>query len=178
MGFQRSSIRRIAADAGVDPALVHHYYGNKKELFLAAVEAPFDPSQIIPDVVAGGLEGLGERLVTGFVNVWDSPLGVRAVAFIRSAVADPHSAPLMEEFILTQVVSTALREVDATVDSPQLRGSLIASQLLGLATTRYLFRLSPLTSLSAAQLAKIYGPTIQRYLTMDLAQLHDVTAHA
>src|SRR3982751_4531747 len=74
-GFDKASIRHIATSAGVDPALVHHYFGAKDQLFLAAVEAPADPAKLVPQIAAGGVDGFGERLVRTFLGLWDSPAG-------------------------------------------------------------------------------------------------------
>ena len=76
-GFDGASIRLIAAGAGVDPALVHHYFGTKDQLFLDAMQAPIDPAQIIPQALAGGVDGVGERLVRTLLGVWDSRPAVR-----------------------------------------------------------------------------------------------------
>lgn len=170
-GFERSSIRRIATDAGVDPALVHHYFGTKDNLFLAAVEAPFDPSRVLPQVFAEGIDQVGEGLVSAFITLWDSPDGERAVAFLRSAVTHPDVASLMRQFLTIQIIDRVLGRVDAHIDHRQLRGGLVASQLLGLAFMRYLLRLPPLVDLPADRVARLYGPTVQRYITMDAAEL-------
>ncbi|MFD0559672.1 TetR family transcriptional regulator [Stackebrandtia endophytica] len=171
-GYERSSIRRIATAAEVDPALIHHYFGTKDKLFLEAVEAPFDPKTVIPEVFGPGITDVGERLVRAFIGVWDSPNGTRAEAFLRSAVNHPFMSKLVEQFILNHIIKTALNNLDAEIDHVSVRGSLIASQLLGLAVARYLVKLSAIRDLSPDTLAKIYGPTIQRYLEMDLTDLH------
>src|SRR6266545_3836915 len=85
-GYDRASIRAIATSAGVDPALVHHYFGTKEELFLATVNAPIDPREVIPEILAGSRDEIGERLVRMFVRVWDSPTGTAAAALLRSAM--------------------------------------------------------------------------------------------
>jgi AcrR family transcriptional regulator len=170
-GFERSSIRRIAADAGVDPALVHHYFGTKDQLFLAAVEAPFDPGQVLPQLYACGIGDIGERLVSTFIEIWDSPTGNRAAAFVRSAVNHPQMSKLVQQFFMTQIVDNALRKINPDLDHPQLRGSLVASQLLGLAVTRYILKFQPLADMSVSELVRIYGPTVQRYITMDIDDL-------
>ncbi|HEY0689801.1 MAG TPA: helix-turn-helix domain-containing protein, partial [Kribbella sp.] len=74
-GYDAASIRVIAAAAGVDPALVHHYFGTKDQLFLDAMRVPVDPTMVIPMVLAGGIDGVGERLVRNLLTVWDSPVG-------------------------------------------------------------------------------------------------------
>lgn len=171
-GFERSSIRRIAAAAGVDPALIHHYFGTKDKLFLAAIQAPFDPGEMIPQVFKEGRDHLGERLITTFVTLWDSPFGNRAAAFLRSALTDPRMSALVRQFLTTQVIRKGLAHVNPRLDHPDLRGALVASQLLGLALTRYILKVPALIELPVADLARLYGPTIDRYVTMDIHSLN------
>nr|WP_041624811.1 TetR family transcriptional regulator [Stackebrandtia nassauensis] len=170
-GFERSSIRRIAAAAGVDPALIHHYFGTKDKLFLAAIEAPFDPGEMIPKVFKHGSTNLGEHLIRTFVGIWDSPTGNRAAAFLRSAVTHPRMSKLVQQFLTNQVIRKGLSQVNPELDNIDLRGAMVASQLLGLALTRYILKVQALVDLSADELAAIYGPTIDRYVTMDLKDL-------
>lgn len=168
-GFDRSSVRQIATAADVDPALVHHYFKTKDNLFLEAVQAPFDPSAVIPKVFEPGIEGAGERLIGAFIGVWDSH-GKQAEAFLRSAINHSIMSTLVEQFILNHIIKNALKNLDADLDHIEVRGNLIASQLLGLAVTRYLVKLSALRRMDVDTLAKLYGPTIQRYLEMDLTE--------
>lgn len=172
-GFERSSIRRIAAAAGVDPALIHHYFGTKDKLFLAAVEAPFDPAEMIPKVFQPGRPDLGTHLVRTFVGIWDSEVGNRAAAFLRTALTHPEMSVLVRQFLTTQIIRKGLANVNPQLDNPDLRGSLVASQLLGLAFIRYILKVPALAELPAAAVAQIYGPTIDRYVTMDLDSLDD-----
>lgn len=90
-GFDGSTIRGIAGTAGVDPALVHHYFGSKDQLFLAAMQAPIDPRELLPKVLDGDRDGIGERLVRMFLTVWDSPVGTagRPCCAPRSATSGP-----------------------------------------------------------------------------------------
>ncbi|HZE39556.1 MAG TPA: TetR family transcriptional regulator [Stackebrandtia sp.] len=175
-GFERSSIRRIANDAGVDPALVHHYFGTKDQLFLAAIEAPFDPMEVLPKVLAGGEDQLGENLIRFFLSIWDSPTGNRAAAFLRSAITRPEMSHLVRQFITTQIVRRGLKLKFPELDHAELRGALVASQLLGMAVTRHIFGIEALTRLTVDELAAIYGPTVQRYITMDFAELRNQDA--
>ena len=170
-GFERSSIRRIAADAGVDPALVHHYFGTKDKLFLAAVEAPFNPGEMIPQVFSHGRDNIGEHLVRTFIGIWDSPVGNRAAAFLRSAITHPQMSKLVEQFLTTQVIRKGLSELDDQIDYVDLRGGLVASQLLGLALTRYILKVDALVSLSVDELVDLYAPTFDRYINMDVSSL-------
>lgn len=167
-GFDGASIRTIAAGAGVDPALVHHYFGAKDKLFLAAMNVPFNPSELLPQILAGGSEGVGERLVGTFLRVWDSPAGTAAVALLRSAVSNEWTARLMREFVVTQILRRAMHGLDLPPAEAPLRTSLVASQLVGLAVARYLLRFEPLASASAEVVVAAIAPTVQRYLTGDL----------
>jgi AcrR family transcriptional regulator len=164
-GFDGATVRGIASAAGVDPALVHHYFGTKDALFLAAVDAPADPEELLPEVLDGDPAQLGENVVRLFLRVWDGPMRPAGLALVRSAVANEWSARLLREFLTSRV----LRRVVATLDAPdaerEARGALVASQLVGLVMTRYVLRLEPLASADAATLVATTGPTLQRYLT-------------
>jgi len=162
-GYEGTTIRGIAAQAKVDPALVMHYFDSKDGIFRAAVQFPVDPAEFIPRLVAPGLEGLGERLVRFFVETWDSPTGSPLLALIRSAVGNEDGADLLREFVTREVLGRLARALD--LDQPQLRAALVASQLIGLAMLRYVVRVEPLASASAAELVAWLGPTLQRYLT-------------
>ncbi|ASW55993.1 TetR family transcriptional regulator [Plantactinospora sp. KBS50] len=168
-GFDNASIRAIAAAAGVDPALVHHYFGTKDQLFLAVMDSPFDPGMLIPNLVAEGRAGLGERLVRTFVTIWDSPAGSVGVALVRSAVSSEWSARLFREFLTTQILRRALAGLDLAPAEAPLRISLVASQLAGLAMTRYVIRLEPLASAPPETVVAAIGPNIQRYLDGELS---------
>jgi AcrR family transcriptional regulator len=164
-GFDGASIRVIAADAGVDPALVHHYFGSKDKLFLAAIEAPADPEELLPEALAGGPDQLGANIVRLLVKVWDGPTRAAGLALVRSAVSNEWTARLLREFLVAQV----LRRVVGTLGLPpaegEARGSLVASQLIGVVMTRYVLQVEPLASASAEELVAAVGPTVQRYLT-------------
>ncbi|MGC4749276.1 TetR family transcriptional regulator [Micromonospora sp. DT201] len=164
-GFDAASIRAIAGTAEVDPALVHHYFGSKDQLFLAAMNFPFDPGQLVPEVLAGDRDGLGERMVRTFLGVWDSPAGSAGVALLRSAVSNEWTARLLREFITTQVLRRVLEQLDVDPAQLPLRGSLVATQIIGLAMMRHVVRLEPVASADPETLAATIGPTIQRYLT-------------
>jgi AcrR family transcriptional regulator len=173
-GFESASIRRIAARAGVDPALVHHYFGTKEDLFRTAAAAPIDPATFFPQIWAGDPEGLGERIVRAFLGVWEDPeTGPAIRATVRRAVADERSAVLLREFFATLVVRRIVHELgaDKTPEEGALRASLVASQLFGVALGRYLLRLQPLADLPVETIVTAIAPTVQRYLTADLAGL-------
>ena len=164
-GFDGATIRGIATAAGVDPALVHHYFGNKDKLFLAAIEAPVNPAELLPQVLAGGRDNLGENIVRLLLRVWDGPMRPAALALVRSAVGNEWMAKLLREFLVSQI----LRHVVGTLGLPtaerEARGSLAASQLIGLVMARYVLKVEPLASATPESLVAAIGPNVQRYLT-------------
>jgi AcrR family transcriptional regulator len=172
-GFDGASIRAIATGAGVDPALVHHYFGTKDQLFLAAMNAPVDPRELIPQALAGGREEVGERLVRLFLSVWDSPAGVAGVALLRSAVSNEWTARLMREFVVTQILRRALEHLDLDPKEAPLRASLVATQMAGLGLVRYILKVEPLASAPAETVVAAVGPNVQRYITGDLSAAFD-----
>ncbi|MFI0795610.1 TetR family transcriptional regulator [Micromonospora rubida] len=168
-GFDATSIRSIAGTAGVDPALVHHYFGGKDRLFLAAMDAPLDPGELLPRMLGGDADGVGERLVRTFLEVWDSPAGAAAVALLRSGMSNEWTARLLREFLVTQVLRRILDHLGVAPAERALRGSLVATQMIGLAMMRHVIRLEPVASAPAETLVAAIAPTVQRYLRGDLS---------
>lgn len=162
-GFEAATIRGIAASARVDPRLVLHYFGSKDGVFRAAMHFPFDPAEELPALLAPGVDGLGERLVRFFIRVWDSPSGARAHALLRSIVSSSAAAALMRDFVHREVLARVAESLD--IPDPQLRASLAASQLMGVAILRYVVRVEPLASATPDELAAWIGPTLHRYFT-------------
>jgi AcrR family transcriptional regulator len=167
-GYQQATIRGVAELAGVDPALVHHYFGTKQDLFVAAVELPINPIEQLMAVLADEPDRIGQRIVEVFLSIWDhaadrSPL----LALIRSAVGDDRAAAMLREFITEEVLGQLARRLGSP--DARLRATLVGSQLIGLAMARYIVRVEPLASTPAAELAAAVGPTVQRYLTGDVA---------
>ncbi len=165
-GFRGTTIRAVAASAGVDPALVHHYFGTKDDLFLAALEMPVDPREVLAPVVALGPDGAGERLLRTFLSVWDDPdIQVRLLAVVRSVLSED-GATLLKEGFIPVVVGPVLAQLVA--DRPDVRVPLVASQIVGLVVTRYLIALPPMATMPADDVVARIGPVIQHYLTGDL----------
>jgi AcrR family transcriptional regulator len=162
-GYEGGTVRGIAAEAGVDPSLVMHYFGSKEGMFRAAMDFPVDPAEFIPRLLAPGLDGLGERLVRFFLETWDSPAGSPLLGLIRSVVGSERAATMLREFISREVLGRIAEALD--LDQPQLRASLAGSQLIGLAMLRYVVKLEPLASAPPKQVATWVAPAIQRYLT-------------
>jgi AcrR family transcriptional regulator len=166
-GFDSTSVRAVAARAGVDPALVHHYFGTKSGLFAAAMELPFDPGAAVPALLEPGLADLGERLVRFFLRVWDEPgPRDRIQAILRSALTEESAAALLRDFVTREILGRVAAAVD-TPDAP-LRAALTGSQLVGLGLLRYIVRVEPLASADADAVVAAIAPTIQRYLTGDI----------
>ncbi len=162
-GFDKATVRSIATSAGVDPALVHHYFGSKDDLLLAALEVPFDPRRLIATLTADGIAGLGSRIIVQFLSVWDDEqMQAPMVAVLRSSLTSPAAAAQLREG-LVRMIMTPIAHLIGEDDAP-LRAQLVASQLLGLAVTRYVLRLEPLASADAAALVQPVGTTLQRYL--------------
>ncbi|MEU1982847.1 TetR family transcriptional regulator [Nocardia sp. NPDC019395] len=168
-GFDKTSIRAVAADAGVDPALVHHYFGTKQQLFAAVVELPIDPEIVLQQVDATPLDELGETMVRAVVSLWDSPEGAGAVALLRSLVAGGEVS-LVRDFLLSVVFERIRSRIATDADDGRLRVALAASQMAGVAVTRKILRVGPITDLPVDQLAAAVGPTLQRYLTGDIGK--------
>jgi AcrR family transcriptional regulator len=165
-GFDGASVRTIAASAGVDPALVHHYFGTKERLFLETVGAPVNPAELVPSVLDGERAAIGERLVRLFLRVWDDPAtGPRIVAIVRSALAHDWSARMLREFVVSQVLRRVVAAAGVPPDEAPVRAALVASQMIGLGIARYVVKLEPLASADTEEVAAMVGPTIQRYLT-------------
>lgn len=163
-GFDKTSVRSVASGAGVDPALVHHYFGTKRDLFLASVDIPVDPSQVIAPVLEMPTSDVGRHLARAVFSVWESPHRPAVVAAFRSAMAG--NEPNLIRTFLMEVV---LRDLGPRVNNPPgtglLRMQLVASQMAGVLVTRYILEFEPLVSLSLDDLVEIVAPTLQRYLT-------------
>lgn len=163
-GYGATSVRAVARTAGVDPSLVLHFFGSKDGLFEAALELPLDPATVVAGLLAGGVDGLGERVVRTFLGVWDATPGQGPMlAMLRSAVSHEDSAAMLRDLLLRVILRPLA--LGAGADHPDLRAALLASQVVGLALTRYVLRFEPVASADADTLAPLLGPTLQRYLT-------------
>jgi AcrR family transcriptional regulator len=162
-GYDGATLRGIAAAAKVDPALVLHYFGSKEHLFVAALEFPLDPAEVVPRLLAPGLDGLGERMVMFFLEAWDAPDGRPFIGLLRSIAANERAAEMMRQFIAREVIGRVAASLK--LDQPELRAALAGSQLVGIAVLRYVIRLEPIASADPAVLAQRVGPAIQRYFT-------------
>ncbi|WP_130289735.1 TetR family transcriptional regulator [Pseudonocardia sediminis] len=168
-GFEGATVRRIAERAGVDAAMVNHWFGGKESLFTASLDIPLDPAMIRDEVVPGDPGQLGHRIVHRFLTIWDGADGTGAgplLALLRSVTAHPAAARMLREFVTRAIIGPVVSR--AAPDRHAERGSLVASQLVGLAMVRYVVRLEPLASASHDEVATALAPTLQRYLTGDI----------
>jgi len=161
-GYAAASVRGIAREAGVDPALVHHYFGTKEQVFVAAMELPFDPAERLPEVLAGDPAQLGERLVRLFVSIWDEPdFRAPMLGLLRSALTGEQGATMLREF----VGGALLGRVAAVVgDIDPLRVQAAAAQMVGVVLLRHVVRLEPIASASQEDLVALVAPVVQRHL--------------
>jgi AcrR family transcriptional regulator len=165
VGYDRATIRRIAAQAGIDAALVHRRFGSKLDLFLAAVGLPEDLTELLVSTVAGDHGGLGARVVQAFVELWDNaPLQAASfTGLIRLATSDTPVAGLLSGYLRGNL-ATALA-ASLGIDDAERRIGLVASQLLGIGIARYVLRLEPLASAAPSAIAAELGSAVQHLLT-------------
>ena len=209
-GYDGATIRSIAADAGVDPALVHHFFGTKERLFVAAMRLPVVPSELLAAALAPAAPdrgaSLGEQMIKTVLGAWEDP-DVRGVflGMLRSALTSEQAAAMLREFVSEVILGPVARAAAAaTGTSPadagaaggtgrpaaagdagaaagtgqsaaagdtadaEYRAGMVASQVIGLAVTRYVLALGPVASASPQDLAATIGPTLQRYLTGEI----------
>lgn len=154
----------MAARANIDAAMVHRHFGTKQQLLLAAIGLPRDLTDVLAGTLPGDVAGVGERVVRGFVELWDTaPLHSASFhGMLRLATSSPASASALRDY-LTGTIGVALaRTLDEHI--PEQRVGLVGSQLLGIAVARYLFRLEPLASATPQEIAVELGWIVQQLL--------------
>ena len=162
-GYDGATIRSIAARAGVDSALVHHYFGTKADLFAEAVGIPLRPDIDVPGIVAGPRDEVGERLIRYVLEAFEQPeVRRRGVMLLRTAIGSRVTTPLLAGFLARELLSRISRSLD--VDDADLRASLVASQIAGMLIARYVLKLPALAAAPVDDLVARVGPTVQRYL--------------
>jgi AcrR family transcriptional regulator len=162
-GYDATSMRAIAAEAGVDPALVHHYFGGKEQLFAACMQLPLDPSVELPDLLAGDQAEIGARLVRLQLRLWSEEGGRDSMmALVRSAASNEQAAAMMREFV-TSVLLARLSPAVGTGEDAPLRAAGAASQLIGMAFARYVVKVPALAEASEEALVRTVGPAVQSY---------------
>jgi AcrR family transcriptional regulator len=166
-GYEGATVRAIAAKAGVDAAMVNHWFGGKDSLFAQSVlKLPFEPQELVGALLDGDQATLGERIVRRFVTVWDSTAGGTFPALVRSLASHDQAAMGLRDFLVEAILSRIIAGLET--DHPQLRATLCASQLIGIGMVRYVAEFEPLSSAEAETVVAAVAPNLQRYLTGDL----------
>ncbi|KRE59255.1 TetR family transcriptional regulator [Arthrobacter sp. Soil736] len=164
-GFEGTSLRHVARKAGVDPAMVHHFFSGKDELFAQSVGLPADPAQVFAGVAAFEPAQRAEAIVRALLRLWDSPAQHSLLAFVRGTIGSTAKTALLRDLVARTVLPRILAGVPGTAEEVAMRGNLMGSQLVGLVLVRYVVRLEPLGSASQDDVVRLVAPNIQRYLT-------------
>ena len=160
-GFTGASMRAIAAEAGVDASLISHYFGDKSQLLVATMQLPINPIEKIASVVKGGPSGMGARLLRTFLEAWDPHRDVFSTLVRTTLGSGDGQAPMLQ--LARNVLITSLLSV-LEGDDRELRANLIAGQLIGMATMRYVVRLEPLADATVDEVVRLYAPGMQRLM--------------
>jgi AcrR family transcriptional regulator len=162
-GYHAVTMRAIAADAGVDLALISYYFGSKRGLFGAAMALVANPAEALAVAVAGDPATLGQRALRTMVAAWDSPeSGPALLAMLRNAVTDAPYAGLVKEVMEREVIERVADRLGGA--HARARAMAFCSQMAGIITTRYLLRLEPIASMSADEVVRHFGPPLRRAL--------------
>ncbi len=164
LGYRRTTLRGVARLAGVDPRLVLHYFGSKRQLFIESVRLPVDPDALFEHLFAGGPETVGERAAVALLAIMEEPATQGAmVGLIRAAASEPEGAQLIREILTDRILMPLAQRVGG--ENPELRASLMATQFVGLAMGRHIVQIRPLTTASRQQLVRAIAPVFDHYLT-------------
>ncbi|MGH3996493.1 MAG: TetR family transcriptional regulator, partial [Pseudonocardiaceae bacterium] len=165
-GFDGATVRAIAQRAGVDPAMVNHWFGGKDGLFVAALEIPINPGEIVHRILDGDPEQVAARLLRTFLSVWDANGGGALAALMRSVASHEEAARMMREFVSRVIIGKIVSAV--APDRSELRAALGGTQVVGLGMIRYVIRLEPLASADHDTVVAAIAPNLQHYLTGSL----------
>lgn len=169
-GYEKTTLRAIARDAQVDPSMVLYLFGSKADLFRESLRLLLDPEQLVAAMTAPDGD-IGGRLVRRYLQIWEGPDTAESmIAMLQSATSNADANEALRSFIQTYVL-TAVSGVIGGDEQARLRAMLAATNLLGTALLRYVMKVPPLSELSADEVAALIGPTVNRYLTADAAEL-------
>lgn len=172
LGYARTSMRAVAREAGVDPALIHHYFGTKEGLFQATLELPIDPTAVLEGLPDGPVEELPARLLDRFLSVWDNPeVSPAMISVLRRALDDPQKAEPLRRNVVQQFIAEPLRQILHELDpsTADQRISLLVTQLMGVIMSRHLVGLEPVASLTTDQLRELLLPALAHHMFGDLS---------
>ena len=160
-GYQATTVRAIAAAAGVTPAMIHHFYGSKRQVFLAAIRMPLDPVQVLAGLRTGPPEEFPERFVRTFVGAWADPeTGPALRSMVRSAIADDEQAAALRAFASSELLAPTA----AALRLPADRLAAALSIMIGQAVARSIIRIDQLVALSDEEVVARYVPAVRAAL--------------
>ncbi len=165
-GYDGTSLRAVAREAAVDPALVHHYFDGKASLFVAAMALPFDPRSVAEQTSSAAVS-VGTRIVVGFLTMWDKAEGTGSsfASCVAGMAASTNVADAMREFVAERVWHDKPANPDESPSLVSQRRALVSSQLMGLAFTRYILRVPPVSTATPKVIGRWAGPTLDRYIS-------------
>lgn len=165
LGYDRATVRGIAAEAGVDASLIYHYYGAKDELFAASIDLPIPPYETLRSVFEGDAGNIGRRLAETFFLVWEQEEArASLLGILRSAMGgEDQAVAAFRQFLTTAILEQVAPLIPG--DDSKLRALMMASHLVGLAMTRYVMRLEPIASTPVDDIIELVAPRIQSYAT-------------
>jgi AcrR family transcriptional regulator len=162
-GYDGASVRGIARAASVDPALIHHFFGSKEQVFVAAMALPIDPDALLPDLLDGDPALLGERFARVFLGLWSNEeFREPMLALLRSATTSERGAAMLREFVGSAMLGRLVQGVDGP--DAALRVSTAAAQLVGVVLLRYVIKNPALVAATDEEIIALVAPTLQRYL--------------
>jgi AcrR family transcriptional regulator len=163
-GYDRATIRGIAGRAGVDPSLVHHYFGTKDQLFARSIDIPGEATEAVRTVRSGNPDELGRRLSETFFMVWEQETArTSLLGILRAATGgEDQAVAAFRQFLTTALVDQIVPKIEG--ENPRLRALLMASQLVGVALTRYVMRLEPIATTPVEEIVDLVAPRIQTYV--------------
>jgi len=167
-GFEGTSLRQVAREAGVDPAMIHHFFKGKDELFALSVALPADPAQVLEGVDQHDPEHRAEAIARAVLRLWESPAQHSLVAFIRGTIGSKSKTLLLREVVTRTIISRIMAGIPGPPEEVALRGNLVATQMVGLMLVRYVVKLEPLASASPEDVVRLLAPNVQHYLTGEL----------
>lgn len=163
-GFNGATVRAIATKAGVDAAMVNHWFGSKEGLFAEAVlKLPFNPGDIVKDLLAADPDHIGEAIVRRFVTTWDITGGGVFTALMRSITSHEEAAVMLRDFFFKHIFKQVI--VRLAPDNYEFRATLVATQIVGMGMIRYVAKFEPFASADIATVSAAIAPTLQRYIT-------------
>ena len=169
LGYQRTSLRGVAAEAGVDPRLVLHFFGSKQALFVAVVDLPFEPEQVFDRLFAAGTPGIGRRLASFVLSTLDDPHSNAVMTgMVRAAASEQDATHMIRETVTERLLLPLARRVGR--EDAELRAGLVASQIVGLIMARHVVGIGPLAGAPGDTLVDALAPVLEHYLTGDLGR--------